>query len=140
MSAKKVPVFKLPICSTDFGLEAYWDGRGIYPAIRFGFRLELGTRTYGSLSFDKIIATRTSSEICCTAWQIDDAYDTLVEVQNSTWLKEILDAVSPRLLSQVRGTPKHYMIYLDSAGCFEVLASSFEYAESDHPSELLPGR
>ena len=66
---------------------------------------------------------RTRTERCCTAWHIEGAYDTLVEVEGSSWVNEI--RADTQALWRDKWAMHHYMIYLDSI-CFEVIADSWE--------------
>lgn len=118
MSFKK-PLYTVPTASTNFTTEAHWDG--VDHSIRFAYT-EAGTRREGGIRFDGVAAVQWRAERCCTAWHIEDAYDTLVEVMESDW------AVGIRLDMDVRWVDHwethHYMIYLDG-GCFEVIAASW---------------
>jgi hypothetical protein len=66
---------------------------------------------------------RKRAERCCTAWHIEGAYDTLVEVVDSRWVEEMrVDTAEP---FRDKWATHHYMIYLDSVGCFEIIAESW---------------
>jgi hypothetical protein len=122
MSAK-VPLYQPPVPSTDFAADATlcpWAG---YPTLRFSYDRD-GTAYRSGIRFKRVLATRTRSERCCTEWHIQDAYDTLVEVRDSSWLAEIRADIPSRWRDEQE--LHHYMIYLDSAGCFEVVAESWE--------------
>ena len=122
MTSKK-PLHTVPVASTSFTTEAYFDGKGSSPAIRFAYSKD-GARREGGIKFNKVLSVRTRSERCCTAWHIDGAYDTLSEVEGSCWVGEL------RADTQEQWRDKwamhHYMIYLDSVGCFEIIADSWE--------------
>lgn len=121
MNAKK-PLHTVAVASTDFTTEAYLDCSRGQPTILFCF--ESGGRIVRSgLAFDNVSALRTRSERCCAAWNIEGAYDTLVEVEGSKWLEEIRVDVPEQY--RPAWQPKHFMIYLDSVGCFEFLAESW---------------
>lgn len=61
-------------------------------------------------------------EICCTAWHVKDAYDTVCEVKESDWVAELRNAAAPDWRD--RWVMRHIMIYVDSFGCIEVAAES----------------
>ena len=122
MTSKK-PLHTVPVPSTSFTTEAYFDGQGSSPAIRFGYGKN-GTKHQGGIKFSHVLAVRIRSERCCTAWHIEGAYDTLVEVEDSPWVKEMRADTTEQWRS--KWAMHHYMIYLDSAGCFEVIAASWE--------------
>ena len=78
----------------------------------------------GVLRFDAVRAYMHRAEGLCTLWHIEVAYDTIVEVVNSPWAAELA------ALDRERGHPfdglRHFMIYIDSAGCFEVYGPSWD--------------
>ncbi len=118
----KKPLHTIPVPSTDFRTEAYFDGKGIMPTIRFGYEKE-GTVFQGGIKFSKVAAVRLRTERCCKAWHIEGAYDTLVEVEDSPWVEEIrVDTIEQW---RDKWEMHHYMIYLDSVGCFEIIAESW---------------
>ena len=118
----KTAIYQTPVPSTEFSTEAVLCGN----VVRFGYQVDGADRRSG-LRFKRIKATRTRAESACTVWHIVDAYDTLVEVENSPWVAgaQAETADRQRRLSET-WTIHHYMIYLDSADCFEFLAESWE--------------
>jgi hypothetical protein len=54
---------------------------------------------------------------------MEAAYDTLVEIEESSWVAELTNDVPEPYRSDWK--PHHYMIYLGSVGCFEFLAESW---------------
>ena len=115
-------LFTIRVPSTSFTTGAYWDGNGVSPAIRFGY-IKDGKQVQDGIKFDHVCATRTRAERCCNVWHIEDAYDTLVEVEDSPWVREI--RLDTKELWRNEWEMHHYMIYLDSAGCFEIIAASW---------------
>jgi hypothetical protein len=72
--------------------------------------------------FVKTRAIRQRNEPYCTSWHVEDAYDTVCEVRPSSWVAELLtDSHLSRLDEFVL---RHFIIYLDSFGCLEVVAES----------------
>jgi len=130
MSSQKTQ-YTVPVPSTSFTTEAYFDGQGISPAIRFGY-LKNGVEYRSGIKFSRVCAVRTRAERCCTAWHIENAYDTLVNVENSLWVAEIRADTAEQWRN--KWEMNHYMIYLDSAGCFEVIAESWAVL----PEEVWP--
>jgi len=120
--ATKKPLYTLPIPSTSFSTEAYFFGAGISPAICFAYEND-GVEQQCEIQFNHVAAMRKRSERCCTAWHIEGAYDTLVEIEGSSWLEEIRADTSEEWRDKWK--MHHYMIYIDSAGCFEVIAESW---------------
>src|ERR1700740_3346391 len=80
----KRPIYRVPVPSTSFITEAYFDGQGRSPTIRFEYQKD-GVKYRGGIQFSGVPAVRTRAERCCKVWHID-AYDTLVEVENSSWV------------------------------------------------------
>src|SRR5665213_1773269 len=123
MSSKK-SLYQVPVASTSFTTEAYYEGRHPW-ALRYGYHKDAMIYRSG-IRFKKLKATRHYVESCCTVWHIE-AYDTLVEVEDSPWVEEIQASTAER---QRRLNQKwelhHYMIYLDSVGSYEFIAESWE--------------
>ncbi len=118
----KQPLYSIPVASSGFVAEAYWDGEGPLPAIRFAYQMD-GIEYHGGIEFRCVLAMRKRAERCCTTWHIEGACDTLVEVEDSSWVREIQLDTGEQWRNQFK--THHYMIYLDSAGCFEVIAASW---------------
>jgi hypothetical protein len=119
----KIPLYTVPVPSTNFTTEAHFDWQGISPKVVFGY-VKNGVTYEGGIQFHNVAAARTRAERCCTVWHIEGAYDTLVEVEGSPWVEEIRKDTSDQWKN--RWAMHHYMIYLDSAGCFEVIAKSWD--------------
>lgn len=79
--------------------------------------------------FTKARSYRHREEVHCTGWHVADAYDTLVEVENSVWATEILADTASGWKEE--WTLRHFLIYLDGYGAYEVLAGGWE-AVYDH--------
>ena len=122
---KKEPLYKVPRPSTGFE-QTFFDGKGSKKAIRFSYWSDSALVQAG-IQFSHVAAVKTRAERCCTAWHIEGAYDTLVEVVDSPWVLELREAMQPEW--REKWVTKHYLIYLDSAGCFELVASGFEPIE-----------
>jgi len=90
-----------------------------------------GSMYVGGLRFHRVRAYRFRTEGHCTPWHIEDAYDTLVEVEHSEWIGELL-AAEP---SETWGHWKirHFLIYLDGAGAYEIAAEDVEWLPEEAP-------
>lgn len=97
------------------------DGRDV--ELRFDYDRD-GDSYSAGLSFRSVRAFRHRAELYLTEWHITDAYDALVEVTPSEWIAELV-AAAP---ADRRGdwNMRHFMITLDSAGCYEVVAADWE--------------
>lgn len=74
------------------------------------------------LRFVKERAFRIRSEIYCTSWHVTDTFDTVCEVQKSDWVQQLRSDSVPEWRD--RWVMRHFMIYVDSFGCLEVVAES----------------
>lgn len=101
---------------------------GKIAVIRFDYFRD-GTSYRSGIKFSGVAATRTHGERCCTVWHIEQCYDVLCEVENSVWAEETRSQVPDRYRDDFNA--RHFMIYLDSAGSFEILADSFEIAKEE---------
>jgi hypothetical protein len=122
--SEKVPLATLPVPSTSFLSDPVFEDLGGDALLRFEFDRD-GVAYRGGLRFEKVRAYRFRSEGHCTAWHVEGVYDTLAEVSGSEWVSELLDAESAG--SRGRWEIHHFMIYVDSAGCFEVGAASWSW-------------
>lgn len=121
MNDIKTALYEVPVASTDFTLEAHTDDKRGPATICYGYRLD-GVDYFGGIKFRFPLCTRTRAERCCKVWHIE-AYDTLMEVQDSSWVEEMRADTKPSWRD--KWEMHHYIIYLDSAGCFEVIADSW---------------
>jgi len=126
-SIRKLPLAEVPVASTSFHDDAEFSVPHGDPQLTYVFRRD-GVWVRGGLRFIGACAYRHRGESRCTAFHITEAYDTLVEVVPSDWVKE-LQAAYPS------GYPvrdlHHYMIYLDSVGSFEFAATSWEWLSEE---------
>ena len=125
-SAKR-PLYELPVASTSFDTEAVFS----QPPDELSFSYRRGDKNYrGAIRFLRVAATRTLAERACTAWHIDGAYDTLAEVTDSEWRDEVWSSIASHN-RKFQGELRHFIIYLDSSGCFEALAAGWRYFEEE---------
>lgn len=88
---------------------------------------------HGGVAFHGVRAFRKRAESLCTPWHIEGAYDTVAEVRDSEWVAE-LSAVRPDQAARFPMT--HYMLYLDSYGCLEVVAAQWSLLPDDSAENL----
>jgi len=115
----KTPLYQPPVPSTEFEGDARLFGN----VLRFQYSRD-GVAYRGGIRFGGVAASRARAERCCTSWHIKGAYDTLVEIDGSVWSKEIKADTAERWRNHWK--MRHFMIYLDSVGCFEIIADSWE--------------
>lgn len=121
MNIKNV-LYSIEMPSTEFSTEAYLDCSGIAPLIRFAYETD-GREFRSGIGFNTVSAIRAMAERCCTVWHVEAAYDTLVEIEDSSWSSELRSVISEHLRNDYK--LRHFMIYLDSVGSFEFLAESW---------------
>lgn len=84
-----------------------------------------GEVVVAGIEFSQVRAFRHRAESHCTEWHIDDVYDTLVEIESSEWVAELVGDMSPDMRDLFE--MHHYMIYFDSSGCYEVVAAAWRF-------------
>lgn len=117
----KLKVLELPLPSTALICDPILstDGGDLLLSMDFD---DDGARRSSRLRFVKQRAFRKRAEAYCTAWHVIDAFDTVCEVQGSDWVQELRSASAPEWRD--RWIMRHFMIYVDSFGCLEVVAES----------------
>lgn len=120
-AVEKKPLITLPVASTAFEKDPEFVHPGGFAELRFEFARDR-VRVRSGLRFNRVRAFRFRSEGHCTSWHVQGTYDTLVEVQPSAWVTELLEAEPSETWGhwQIR----HFLIYLDGAGAYEVAAEA----------------
>ena len=77
-----------------------------------------------TLVFRHTVAVRFTPDAACAAWMIS-AYTRVCEVENSALLAE-LSNVARVNDGAVSASARHFFVYFDHVGCWEVLADSVE--------------
>lgn len=72
------------------------------------------------LHFNVVLCYRYTSERFTK--HLYDSYDTLVEIEDSDWLKELKQLNEDDLNFW---KPRHFAIYLDSVGLYEIISNNF---------------
>ena len=114
--------FDLPVPSTESVTDASLHLYGRTAAIRFDYLLD-GKPRRSALLFRMVAATQSRSERCCTSTHIK-SFDALIEIVDSKWVKTQREEISEMYRAEFAA--RHYAIYFDSVGSFELLAESFE--------------
>jgi hypothetical protein len=118
---QKLRVLELPLASTAVIIDPTLrtDGGDLLLSMDFD---DAGQRRPACLRFVRQRAFRKRSETYCTAWHVTDTFDAVCEVQGSDWVQELRTAAQPEWRD--RWVMRHFMIYVDSFGCLEVVAES----------------
>ncbi len=115
--------YRLPVASSDAVSAPKLFKYGKTATFYFDYFVDDEPKRSG-IKFDGVIGQQTRSERFSSSWNVK-AFDTLTEILESDWKEQIKREVHERHhddLTQFR----HFAIYLDSAGSFEVLSSDFE--------------
>jgi hypothetical protein len=123
MSEQKRPLYQIPEPSTDSVTDAIFQLLGRRASLLFDYYRD-GVPCRSAFKFSGVIASRTTAERCCTKWHVENCYDVLCEVEGSSWLAAVKCNMPARYHDEL--SARHFMIYLDSAGCFEVLADGLD--------------
>lgn len=91
---------------------------GVDAILKYSYSDEEGSRE-NNIRFTRVVAYRFTNEAHTKDFP-SDAYDCIVEVVGSDWLKNLKE---PTLWPFVR---RHIVIYLSNVGCFELIAEDFE--------------
>ena len=84
-----------------------------------------GQRRAGRLVFDTVAAFRFRDEMHSLGYA-EDSYDTVVEIEDSDWLKHIL-SIEPESILLTAKRSKHFAVMLSSNGYLEVIARSVSF-------------
>ena len=108
-------MWQLPCKSQEFN-----EGPIIRPSsgqitIAYDFETETGDYAWEEVTFTGVAAFRFTAARYCTADQVS-AYDNLQVIEESHWIDDLSDPPVDA---------RHYRIYFDDVGCYEVLASGF---------------
>lgn len=116
---KMKPLHKVPSPSTGFVDDAFFH----ITSILYSYERESDGKVVRSgIRFRMPAASIRTTERCCRFSLIEESYDTLVEIEDSSWAQEIFAAIPER---HRKWKTNHYMIYLEG-GCFEVIADSWD--------------
>lgn len=131
MQEEKIALATLPMASMSLSTDPVFEHPGGEALLRFEFE-QGGVTHRGGLRFEKVRAYRFRSEGHCSAWHVEGVYDTLVQVSGSEWVGELLAAEPAETWG--RWEIRHFMIYIDSAGCYEVAAGSWSWLPEERLS------
>lgn len=119
---KKTQMFALPFPSSAVmqGPALVDDERGLTVSITCAD--DDGRPRSSSVVFKNPRAYRRREETYCTAWHVQDTFDTICEVIDSEWVDELRGDAVPEWRD--RWVLRHFMIFLDGFGCLEVISES----------------
>ena len=118
-------IWELPCKSQEFQAPPSLTQRGDRLELTYDFETESGQYQHATISFRGVESFSFTSFESCSPDQVA-AYDEVVVVCASKWLKQLRS----RRASE-ESLARHYRIFLDEVGCYEVVAS--EFSPPDHP-------
>jgi hypothetical protein len=118
----RVTVGSIPCPSTEIVGEPEVRMSGKDLVLSFLFEDDNDARFVAGVEYSGVRAFRKRAESLCTAWHIEGAYDTVVEVVDSDWVAELAADASDR--SKGRFPMRHFLLYLDSFGALEVVGAA----------------
>lgn len=122
MSDETKTIWELPCMSQEF-----LDGPQILMTrttvtLKYDYETLTGEYLWASMVFKGVFGFSFTTYRSCSVEQIR-AYDKLVEVQSSDWVKELLTRWPEYLETPLA---HHYRIYFDDIGCYEIASTQFE--------------
>jgi len=106
----------LPFKSQEFNQGPELHQRLAVAQLRLDHETESGEYVWSTVGFGGLHALVFTAHASCTRDQVR-AYDRLVRVKDSDWLRSLTGA-DPSL--------RHFRIYFDEFGCYDIAAASFE--------------
>ncbi|GIW83444.1 MAG: hypothetical protein KatS3mg105_5251 [Gemmatales bacterium] len=113
--------YELPVCSTNAVSDPKVWVFGKVVTLYFDYYVD-GHKRRSGIRFVSTIAFRTTNE---RYGRVGSHYDRLTEYLDSDWLKELKAHASNHYRDDLERY-RHFGIFLDSAGTFEVLSLDFE--------------
>lgn len=95
---------------------------GVAAEVSYEYR-DGGVDHIGTIRFSGVIAFRFRNEMHSAGF-LRGTYNALVDVGQSEWLKE-LARYEPRHIADLVARARHFAVFFDSNGYFEVVAESF---------------
>jgi len=96
--------------------------------VELTYEFETGDEPFvGGVRFRHTRSQTFDPEPLSTRWQVEDAYQKLVEVEDSEWAAKAVDKMGGRWPFPVR----HFLVYIEDVGAFEILGSDCEWITTD---------
>lgn len=117
-------IVKLPLDTAECESGPIVEFRGGCLTLSYDAEGEHGAVVWATLRYRMVLAVRFTPDPACEAWMVG-ADSRVCEVDDSDWSRQI------RTIARERGTvlsasARHFVIYFDHVGCWEVLADDFE--------------
>jgi hypothetical protein len=98
--------------------------------IEFDFQVE-NLLEHARLEFVRVRDFEFTAEGHTRVWDFEGAYNALVEVEESTWVRSLVGAQRPEMRG--RFEIRHFMIYIEDSGSYKWAAADFELVR--HPAK-----
>lgn len=118
-----VQVLRLPFSTAECESGPVVEHRPGRLSLRYDAEGEAGI-VWTVLNFEAVLAARFTPDSACAPWMVE-AYSRVCEVDPSPWLAELREAAASRRAT-VSASARHFVIYFDHVGCWEVLADNIE--------------
>lgn len=128
--SNKVALYEIPYTDSGSLSDAILEYPDALGSLVLRFEYERDEKWYfGKFCFGKARCFRFHAEGHAAICDTEGAFDTLVEVQASTWAQEVASS-SPHAGGWIL---RHYMVLISSMGVYEVLAAGWNvYEEEKH--------
>ena len=126
----KIPLYQPPCSSTSFINVAFLAPKS---EISYQYYDENNKLCRETIRFQHIRALEWRTEKTCTIWHVENTYDTLCEVSESSWLKKINQDTDE--FWRDKWQMRHFIIYLEDIGCLEIIAENWLHHIEEIPNE-----
>jgi hypothetical protein len=112
-------VVRLPFSTAECDVGPITEHRPGLVTIRYDAEGEGGV-IWTTLSFTAALTMRFTPDLACSAWMVE-AYSKVCEVEDSDWIRDLQLAAANHSW-ELRAGSRHFFVYFDHIGCWEILA------------------
>jgi hypothetical protein len=87
----------------------------------------MGEEVERAIGFALVRAYKYRAESHCTAWHVDDCYEEVAQVPDSSWVRELMADYSHS--KPLARAVNHYIVFFGDDGCYEVAGESAQFFE-----------
>jgi hypothetical protein len=117
---REVTALELSTAETEASPLLEWGRDGV--SLRYDGEGEDGAR-WVTLLFEAVRGLRYTADTAVSPWMVE-AYSKICEVVNSTWVPELAGSSNESPGASERA--RHFFVYFDHVGCFEVVAADVQ--------------
>ena len=111
---REINALKLSTAETDASPLLVWGHDGVL--LRYDGEGESGP-VWMTLKFESVFGIRYTADAAVSPWMVE-AYSKIYEVLNSAWILELVRSTNESSSALARA--RHFFVYFDHVGCFEV--------------------